>query len=97
MPSLVTALTVQESVANRTNKLSERRDGYELLKLLQAAQTDISVLQANYAALLSHLDTIASSAGAGAVTGTLLATTNRATYGPDVSGTTPLLTTLFQP
>jgi hypothetical protein len=52
MPSLITTLTPQESVGNRTNKLSQRRDGIELARLLAAAQTDISILQANYNTLL---------------------------------------------
>lgn len=97
MPTLVSALTPQESVNNRTNKLSNRRDGIELAKLLAAAQQDIAVLQANYAALLSRLDTIATTAGGSAITGTAFGSANRATYGPDVSGTTQLNTTLFLP
>lgn len=97
MPTLVSALTPQESVDNRTNKLSHRRDGIELNALLAAAQYDIAVLQANYAALLTRLDTIATTAGASAITGTAFGSANRATYGPDEPGTTRLTTTTFLP
>ena len=97
MPTLVSALTPPESVDNRTNKLSNRRDGIELDALLAAAQYDIAVLQANYAALLTRLDTIATTAGASAITGTAFGSANRATYGPDVPGTTQLTTTTFLP
>lgn len=97
MATLVSALNQQESVDNRTNKLSNRRDGLELNRLLAAAQYDIAVLQANYAALLTRLDTIATTAGASAITGTAFGSANRNTYGPDVPGTTQLTSTTFLP
>jgi hypothetical protein len=97
MPTLVSALNQQESVDNRTNKLSNRRDGIELNRLLASAQYDIAVLQANYAALLTRLDTIATTAGASAITGTAFGSANRNTYGPDVPGTTQLTSTTFLP
>jgi uncharacterized coiled-coil protein SlyX len=97
MATLVSALNQQESVDNRTNKLSNRRDGIELNRLLAAAQYDIAVLQANYAALLTRLDTIATTAGASAITGTAFGSANRNTYGPDVPGTTQLTSTTFLP
>ena len=78
MPSLVSALTPSESVNNRTNKLSNRRDGIELAKLLAACQYDLAVLQANYAALLTRLDTIATTVGGRAITGTAFGSSNRA-------------------
>lgn len=102
MPSLITTLTPQESVGNRTNKLSQRRDGIELARLLTAAQTDISILQANYNTLLARLDTIATTAGASAITGTAFGSANRATYGSDVplatsGGTLTNTSNLFLP
>jgi hypothetical protein len=88
MPTLQSALTPQQSFNYITNKLSNRRDGQELAKLFQALYTDLSVLQANHNILLAHLDTIATSAGYGSITGTLMTTANRGTYGSDAPITT---------